>query len=58
MRIKLIPLLVIKRKQRHCLFNQNLSLDNNDYPIIITDYIDIGRNEPAPERIVIIQIVR
>ena len=35
MRIKLIPLSVIKRKQRHCLFNQNLNLDNNDYLLLL-----------------------
>ena len=35
MRIKLIPLLVIKRKQRHCLFNQSLNLDNNDYLLLL-----------------------
>ena len=35
MRIKLIPLLLIERKQRHCLFNQNLNLDNNDYLLLL-----------------------
>ena len=35
MRIKLIPLLVIKRKQRHCLFNQNLNRDDNDYQMFL-----------------------
>ena len=35
MRVKLIPLLVIKRKQKHCLFNQNRNLDNNDYLLLL-----------------------
>ena len=34
MRVKLNPLLVIKMKQRHCLFNQNLNLDN-DYLLLL-----------------------
>ena len=33
--IRRIPLLVIKRKQRHCLFNWNLDLDDNDYLLLL-----------------------
>ena len=62
MRIKRISLLVIKRKQRHCLFNWNLNLDNNDYLLfllirLILDGISQHCNGATPhlklERIVI-----
>ena len=33
--IRRIPLLVIKRKQRHSLFNWNLDLDDNDYLLLL-----------------------